>query len=297
MHHRRLGAADVFNIVEMIGPTHDPAMLYPDLARTEFETLCSALSPAHYAPAIDRLIVGIQIWVLRIGAEVIVIDTGVGNAKPRGLPRFDRLNTLVPAWLAAAGAGPDQVTQVINTHLHGDHVGWNTVADGDSWTPTFPKAQYWMPRAEYDYWHPRYVEARGIGETEAFADAVEPLIAGGNVAFYEAGQQFAPGLTARAAHGHTPGMMRIDLHSVTPDGHAARGVFCADVFHSPLQILRPDINTIVDVLPDVARATRRAFLDEMANTNTLIMPCHFGAPHCGYITRDGDGYGFAPEHP
>lgn len=290
MHHRKIGAADVFNVVELIGPTHDPAMLYPDLPRAAFDALIPALTPAHYAPGVDRLIIGIQIWVAKLGDEVIVIDGGVGNGKPRGLPRFDRLNTLVPAWLAAAGAAPEQVTQVINTHLHGDHVGWNTVADGDGWRTTFPNARYWLPQKDHDFWHPRYLQDKGIGETEAFTDAVDPVLASGQAMFYEAGQQFAPGLTARAAHGHTPGMMRVDLES-----EGARGVFCADIFHSPLQILRPDINTVVDVQPDIARATRAAFLDEMADTGTLVMPCHFGAPHCVRITRVEDGYGFTPE--
>jgi len=290
MYHRKIGAADVFNIVEMIGPTHDPAMLYRDLPATEFAALAPQITPAHFAPSVGKLVIGIQIWVVRIGPEVIVIDTGVGNAKPRGLPRFNRLNTLVPSWLAAAGAGPDQVTQVINTHLHGDHVGWNTQADGAGWKATFPKARYWMPRKDYDHWHPKFVAAQGVGETEAFTDAIEPLIAQDRVTFYEDGQAFAPGLVARNAFGHTPGMMRVDL-----DSDGARGVFCADIFHSPLQILRPDINTGIDVEQDTARATRAAFLAEMAGSGILVMPCHFGAPHCVRITREGAGYGFTPE--
>lgn len=287
MQHRTIGKADVFNIVELIGPTHDPAMLYPTLPRAEFDALAPELTPAHYVPGNDRLIVGIQIWVVKLGEEIIVIDTGVGNAKPRGLPRFDRLNTLVPAWFDAIGAGPAQVTQVINTHLHGDHVGWNTVADasGDSWTATFPNATYWMPQKDFDWWHPRFIDAKGIGETEAFTDAVMPLVEAGKVRFYGEGQEFAPGLVAKPAYGHTPGQMRIDLES-----EGEKGVFCADIFHSPLQILRPDINTVVDVEPEVARATRHAFLEEMADSGTWVMPCHFGAPHCVRITRSENGF-------
>lgn len=288
MHHRKIGAADVYNVVEIIGPTHPPAMLFPDLPAEDVAALAPRLTPAHYAPGNGKLIVGIQIWIARIGADLVVIDTGVGNAKPRGLPRFDRLNTLFPAWLEALG-GPEAVTHVINTHLHGDHVGWNTVPDGDGWAATFPNAQYWMPQKDYDYWHPRLVEAKGIGETEAFTDAVMPLVKAGKVTFYEEGQEFLPGLTAKANYGHTPGQMRVDLVS---DGE--RGSFCADVFHSPLQILRPEINTVIDVEPEVARATRAAFLTEMAETGALVMPCHFGAPHCVRITRDGDGFGFVP---
>lgn len=289
MHHRTIGDADVYNIVELIGPTHDPARLYPDLPRGEFEKLIPSLIPAQYAASTDRLIIGIQIWIVKIGAEVIIIDTGIGNAKPRGLPRFDQLNTLVPEWLAAIGAGPEQVTQVINTHLHGDHVGWNTVADGNDWVATFPNASYWFPQIDYDWWLPIFVEKNGIGETEAFTDAVMPLVNQGRAQFYQAGHVFASGLSAASASGHTPGQMRIDLVR-----NGQKGVFCADIFHSPLQILRPDINTVVDVEGDIARTTRLAFLEEMADTDTLVMPCHFGAPHCVRIVRKGDGFDFVP---
>ncbi|SLN22682.1 putative quorum-quenching lactonase YtnP [Aquimixticola soesokkakensis] len=290
MYHRKIGAADVFNIVEMIGPTHDPKMLYPALSPAKFAEIAPQLTPAHYRPEVGKLVIGIQIWVVRLGKEVIVIDTGVGNGKPRGLARFDRLNTLVPSWLAAAGAAPDQVTQVINTHLHGDHVGWNTTADGSGWAAMFPNARYWMPRKDYAHWHRKFLETQGIGETEAFVDAINPLVEAGRVEFYDEGLEFAPGLSARNAFGHTPGMMRVDLES-----EGEKGVFCADIFHSPLQILCPDINTVIDVEQDVARNTRHAFLAEMAQTGALVMPCHFGAPHCGRIARTQEGYAFVPE--
>ncbi len=290
MHHRRIGRADVFNITELIGPTHDPAMLYPALPADDFARLVPALQPAHYAAGNGRLIVGFQIWVVRLGDEVILVDTGIGNHKPRGLPRFNRLNTLVSAWLAAAGAAPEQVTQVVMTHLHGDHVGGNTLADGEGWKPAFPNARYLAPRAEFDFWKPRWQAAKGVGETEALTDSVMPLLEQGRLEFYDDGASFAPSLTAQAAPGHTPGMMRLNL-----DSDGVRGVFCADIFHSVLQILRPDINTAIDVLQDEAKLTRRAFLDEVADTGTLIMPCHFGEPHCGTVERHGEGFTFRPE--
>ncbi|SPF78161.1 MBL fold metallo-hydrolase [Pseudoprimorskyibacter insulae] len=290
MYRRKIGDAEVFNIVEMIAPTHDPAMLYPALGPEGLRDVADRLTPDHFWPATGKLIIGIQIWVVKLGEDVIVIDTGVGNGKPRGLPRFDRLNTLAPVWLSAIGATPEAVTHVINTHLHGDHVGGNTVASGDGWTAAFPNARYWMPQRDYDYWLPRYHEAKGIGETEAFTDGVMPLVEAGKVTFYGEGQEIVPGLTMKAAYGHTPGMMRADLTCADE-----AGVFCADIFHSPLQILRPDINTVIDVLPEVAQATRMTFLAEMADTGALVMPCHFGAPHAVRIVRDGDGFGFVPD--
>lgn len=292
LHERKLGAARIGNITEMIAPTHDPARIFADLPRSDFEAAAARIGPDHYCARLDRLIIGIQIWVLELGDAMVVIDTGVGNGKPRGLPRFDRLNTQVPLWLAAFGATADRVTHVINTHLHGDHIGGNTVpaAGPEGWQAAFPNATYWLPGRDLAHFRAEHARTGGSGETEAMTDGVLPLLSGGRWRSYEAGDQILPGLQARDARGHTPGQLALDLHS---DGQ--RGVFCADIFHSPLQILHPQMNTPFCMEPDHARATRAAFLAEVADTGTLIMPCHFGAPHCGTVARDGQGYRFVPE--
>lgn len=291
LYRRQIGAAEVWNFVELLGPTHDPAVVLPDLPSGALAEAEGWMAPHHLVPAIGRLIVGIQIWMVRLGSEFVVIDCGVGNAKPRGLPRFHRLNTLFPHWLHAAGATPDRVTQVINTHLHGDHVGWNTVAGPDGgWLPFFPNAQYWMPEVDLAWWIPRWQAAGGVGETEALTDSVLPLVESGRVRTYGAGQVFAAGFTAWAAPGHTPGQHRIDLEQA-----GARGSFCADIFHSPIQIAHPHASSAYCVDQNAARATRLGFLDEVAGTGTLVMPCHFGFPHCGTVERDGAGYRFIPE--
>jgi len=289
---RRIGEATVTNVTELIGPTHDPARVFADLPRQEFETLVPRLEPHHYARGNDRLIVGIQIWIVHLGDEIIVIDGGIGNHKPRGLPRFDQLNTMVPAWFEAAGAPFDKVTQVINTHLHSDHVGWNTVADGNGgWQRTFPNARYLMPRRDWDYWKDVLAKTGGVGESEALVDSVVPLLEGDQVDFYDEGYEFAPGLVARSARGHTPGQMRLDLSS-----NGEKGIFCADIFHSPLQILRPEFNTPFCIEQDMAYRTRKAFLDEVADKDILVMPCHFGYPHCCTVTFATDGgFDFVPE--
>jgi len=289
---RRIGEATVTNVTELIGPTHDPERVFADLPRDEFEALVPWLEPFHYVRGNNRLIVGIQIWIIHLGDEIIVIDGGIGNRKARGLPRFDQLNTMVPVWFEAAGAPFDKVTQVVNTHLHSDHVGWNTIADGKGgWKRTFPNARYLMPRSDWEYWQRVLAETGGVGESEALVDSVVPLIETDQVEFYGEGHEFAPGLVARSARGHTPGQMRLDLNS-----NGETGIFCADIFHSPLQILRPELNTPFCVEQDRARATRKAFLDEVAGTGTLVMPCHFGYPHCVTVIRGADGaFAFVPE--
>ena len=132
IHHHVIGDARITGVIEYSGPTHDPAFLYPAIEEAERDAVLKAnagwLAPDHYVPHMDRLIVTIQIWVVKAGGNVILIDTGVGNRKPRAsAARMDQLNTLTMPWLEAAGAGPEQVTHVVHTHLHTDHVGWNTV--------------------------------------------------------------------------------------------------------------------------------------------------------------------------
>jgi glyoxylase-like metal-dependent hydrolase (beta-lactamase superfamily II) len=291
MFTRRIGKAQVTNVIEYSGPTHDPAVVFPDLSAADLTRIAPGLAPHHYVPAMNRFIVTIQLWIIRFGANVVVIDTGVGNFKTRPAARMNMLNTLVMPWLEAAGAGPDQVTHVVNTHLHSDHVGWNTrLADG-RWLPTFPKARYLMPRADFDLFEGQYRGGNALASGGSFADSVLPVVAAGLVDFVEAGQTIAECLEIEPLPGHTPGQYGLRLRS-----EGQEGMFCADVMHSPMQIALPDLNTAFCMQPDAARATRRAFLQRMVARGALIMPCHFGAPYCGYVKQRADGsFGLLPE--
>src|ERR1044072_5880638 len=164
IHHHTIGDARGTGVIEYSGPTHPPDFLYPAVDKAERDAVlkvnASWLAPHHYVPHMDRLIVTIQLWVVQAGGIVIVIDTGVGNRKPRSAERMDRLNTLVMPWLESIGAGPNQVTHVVMTHMHTDHVGWNTVEKNGRWVPAFPKARYLFPRDEFDYWKGLYAKRR-----------------------------------------------------------------------------------------------------------------------------------------
>src|SRR5260370_41304693 len=121
IHHHAIGDARITGVIEYSGPTHPPDFLYPGVAKAERDRVLKAnaswLAPNHYVPEMDRLIVTIQLWGLKVGGHVIVIDTGVGNRKPRPAERMDRLNTLVMPGLGAAGAGPHQGPPVLGQHL------------------------------------------------------------------------------------------------------------------------------------------------------------------------------------
>lgn len=287
---RQIGRARVSRVVEYSAPTHDPAFLFPDLAQADLDALADKLAPHHYVPAMNRLVITIQMWVVQIDDKVIIIDTGVGNDKPRTAPRMKNLNNRVGEWLEAVGAGFDKVTHVVQTHLHSDHTGWNTVLKDGKWVPTFPNARYLMPKTDYDYWTRAIAKAPDIAMDNSWDDSVTPIVEAGLVDFIpdDAGEILGC-LTVDPVPGHTPGMLSYRLRS---DGE--EGLFCADVFHSPVQIYRPDINTAYCVLQDTARETRARVLEEAAQSGVLVMPMHFGQPCCGYIRRDGDGYRLEP---
>jgi len=287
MQTRRIGDATITRILEYAAPTHDPAFLFPDLPQAELDRLTPTLAPHHYIPGMNRLIVTIQLWIVHAGSNVILIDTGVGNFKPRAAARMNMLNTLTLPWLDAAGAAPKAVTHVVQTHMHSDHVGWNTVLADGSWVPTFPNARYLMPRTDFDYYRDEAAERVNPIIDQAFADSVMPVVNAGLVDFIGDSGEIADCLSIEPAPGHSPGMLTYRLRS-----QGEEAIFSADVLHSPVQIARPELNTAYCINPDQARATRAAFLARAANREALIMPMHFGAPHCGYVRRQGDGYVF-----
>jgi glyoxylase-like metal-dependent hydrolase (beta-lactamase superfamily II) len=286
IHSWTIGEATVTGVAEYFGPVHVPDALYPDMDRQVLRDHRAQMEGAFWIEAIDRLVIGVHPWVLRLGDRVILVDAGIGNLKPRRTPRANMLNTVVPDWLAAAGATPDSVTDVLTTHLHNDHTGWNTRLDGGAWVPTFPKATYHMPQVDYDWFGEQH--RAGRAKDNAFADSVMPVVDAGLAHFVAPGDRVA-GLEVTATPGHTPGHVNYWLESA---GRTA--VFSGDVMHHPVQIYRPEWNTVVDVQPDLARPTRAAFLAEAAERDALFMPCHFGPPHCGFVRRDGAGYRYEP---
>ena len=293
IHHHAIGDARVTGVIEYSGPTHDPAFLYPAVDKAERVAVLKAnatwLAPNHYAPNIDRLIVTIQLWVVQAGGNVIVIDTGVGNRKPRAAERMDRLNTLVMPWLESIGAGPQQVTHVVMTHLHTDHVGWNTVEKDGRWAPTFPKARYLFPKDEFDYWKGLYDKGDKDVNQGSFADSVLPVLDAGLGDFMDGRAEVAGCLAPEPMPGHAPGMLSFRLRS-----RGEEGLFCADILHNAIQIVRPDWNDRYCLWPDKALESRAAGLKRACERGALLMPMHLGAPYCGYVRRQGDGYRFEP---
>lgn len=282
-----IGDVKVTGIVEYFGPTHQPEATFPEFDREIFEGQANLLPDLHWFPGMDRFVIGIQLWAVFAGTNVILIDTGVGNAKVRPAARMNRLNSLAPLWMEAAGITRDNVTHVVMTHLHSDHIGWNTVLEGDRWVPTFPSARYLVPRRDFAFF--KSLNDDGKAGDTSFDDSLLPVLDAGLVDFVDENTEVAGCLQATDATGHTPGQLNYWLRS---GGEA--GVFCADVFHHPVQILNPGWNTAFCMLPAEAKRTRLRLLGEAADSGAGIMPCHFPPPHCGFVRRQGDGFAYVP---
>lgn len=224
-----------------------------------------------------------QSFLVRTPDTTVIIDTCVGNGRPRPeMPAWSGLDTPYLENLKAA-VNPSDVDYVICTHLHFDHVGWNTVEQDGSWLPLFPNAKYVIDREEFDYWTAR-PEAELIDDHNGVDESVRPLAEKGLIRLAGPGEQLTPEIRLVPLPGHTPHHIGALISS---EGQSA--LFTGDVFHHPCQIARPDW-TSFDTDETTALATRRRVLEQYADTDTVIIGAHFSEPVGGRIVRDDDGY-------
>jgi len=285
-----LGDVTVERIGEMLTPGFDPAFLFPDFDPAVFEEDKQLRGPNFWDAATGRLMSSMQTWLVRLGRETVLIDTGCGNDKVRNEPAFRRFHQLSLPYLetlAEADVRPEDVTVVINTHLHVDHIGWNTRLVDGRWVPTFPRARYVIGAEEWAHWQdPAGGPALHPQGMPAIEDSVYPVWEAGLVELVRDGDEVLPGLIARAAPGHTAGQLAFELRG--------GGLFTADVFHQPMQIVRPEWNTCFCEVPEQAIATRRRVLGQALAEGTVLFPAHPGAPHAGRVTGTPAQMRFAP---
>ncbi len=288
-----VGSCQVSRIEEMLTPGFDPKFLLPDFDPAIFDEHPALKAANFWHAGLGKVMSSMHSWLIRSGERIILIDTGCGNHKTRALPLFERFHMLNLPFLdnlAAHGVRPDDVDLVICTHLHIDHVGWNTQLVDGRWVPTFPNARYVFGRREYEHWRTPGAGLSKLPENaDVIADSVMPVVEAGLAEFVDHGARILDGIEVEDAPGHTAGQMMVKLTS----GRDAV-VFSGDCIHQPLQVFRPDWNSRFCEDPEAARATRRGLLDYCADRNAIIMPAHFGAPHAGFVERSGDSWRFKP---
>jgi len=231
----------------------------------------------------DVLILCFQSYVVKTPHHTILIDSCIGNDKPRPLrPRWNmKTDDVFMRGLAAAGVTVADIDFVMCTHLHVDHVGWNTRLDNGRWVPTFPNARYIFAKGEFDYWTAQNAKA----EVPPFVDSVLPVVAADRAEIVA--HDFAIGDHARIlpTPGHTPGHVAFTFGKGKDDA-----VFSGDLMHSPLQARYPELSMKFDVDQATAAVTRRSFLERYCDTATLCCTAHFPSPSTGRIKRWGNGF-------
>ncbi|MCS0603571.1 MBL fold metallo-hydrolase [Streptomyces sp. LP11] len=219
----------------------------------------------------------------------VLVDTGIGNGKQRANPAWHNLNTDFLDRLAAGGFPPDSVDLVILTHLHADHVGWNTRAVNGAWVPTFRNARYLTSRAEREFWASYDMDA---AREQMFGDSVIPVERAGLLDLADVpadGMEIAPGLRLTPTPGHTPGHVAVELTS-----RGERALITGDCIHHPVQFAHPAIGACVDIDPEQSEASRRRLLGSLAGTDTLLLGTHFAAPTAGRVITAGDAFRLQP---
>ncbi|GAA2920726.1 MULTISPECIES: MBL fold metallo-hydrolase [Streptomyces] len=223
------------------------------------------------------------------GGLRVLVDTGIGNGKQRANPAWHDLDTDYLRRLTAAGFPPDSVDLVILTHLHADHVGWNTREVNGEWVPTFPHARYLTSRVEREFWAGYAMdEARA----QMFRDSVIPVEEAGRLDLLDVpaeGVEVAPGLRLIPTPGHTPGHLAVEL---TSRGRTA--LITGDCVHHPVQLAHPGIGACVDIDPGQSEASRRGLLDSLAGTDTLLLGTHFAPPTAGRVVAHEGAYRLTP---
>jgi glyoxylase-like metal-dependent hydrolase (beta-lactamase superfamily II) len=230
----------------------------------------------------DVLILCFQSYIVETPHHTILIDSCIGNHKPRPRPKWNmKTDDTYMRALASAGFSVEDIDFVMCTHLHVDHVGWNTRLEGSHWVPTFPNARYVFAKAEFDYW----TEQNAKTPVPAFGDSVLPVVEARRAEIVRSDYAIGDHLRILPTPGHTPGHVAFTLGRGKDEA-----VFSGDLMHSPLQTRYPELSPKFDVDQAQAAATRRNFLERYCDTDTLCCTAHFPSPSTGKIRRLGNGF-------
>lgn len=252
------------------------------------------LGPRLIDPETGYLIISFHSYVIRAPGLTVLVDTCNGNHKDRPGKPWQNMHTSTTYMdnLARLGLGPEDIDVVLCTHLHGDHVGWNTRLDGGRWVPTFPRARYLMSRREYEHFSTLMEGPPGAEKPyPAFADSVRPIFDAGRIELVDMDRSIHRHADNRIriepAPGHTPG--HVTVHA---EGRNGSAVLCGDVIHHPIQFHEPQLSNNGDLDPAQALASRNRMLAGCVANRSLLLTGHFPSPTAGYVHAEGDRFRF-----
>ena len=235
----------------------------------------------HFMNEEGKLIASVHALVVETPTLTVVVDTCIGNDKER-MPNknWHKMQTRFLEDFRAAGFDPEKIDAVLCTHLHVDHVGWNTYWDGAAWKPTFPNARYLMAKSEFEYWE-RHEDA--VTPHQVFLDSVAPVVEAGLVDLVETTHQVCPEVSLVPTLGHTPGHVSVRVQS-----QGEEALITGDFLHHPCQMAHPEWASAVDYDAEASTATRWRMLEAYAGTDNLLIGTHFAGPTAGRVVKDGD---------
>ena len=235
----------------------------------------------HFVNDENKGLMSVHALVVESQGRRVLVDTCVGNDKNLAIPNWHQRQGPFLQDLAAAGFPADSIDTVLCTHLHVDHVGWNTRLENGRWVPTFTSARYLWNRDEYEYWSKEDQSQYG----EVLGESVFPVFEAGLVDLVTENHVVTDEVRLEPTPGHTPGHVSVHIAS-----RGEEAVITGDLMHHPIQCARPDWESSADADPERARTTRHAFLERYADRPVLILGTHFAGPTAGRIVRDGAAY-------
>lgn len=281
----KIGDVEIWRILDLHAPFKTPEELFPN-AGPDVSAIVRAHVRDGLCPETGRLILPIQGFLLKTPSHLILVDSCVGNDKtvPRLPDWHQRADGRFMASLTAAGVTAADIDYVLCTHLHTDHVGWNTRLKDGRWVPTFPKARYLMPAADQDM--------PGLRDGDMFAESISPVIEAGQAEMVEAGHKLGDHVTLVPTPGHTPGHVSVLIES---GGKA--GLITGDALHSSVQCRHPEWHFKYDADAEMAVASRTRLLETASETACLVLGSHFALPSLGRVKADKGAFRWegAPE--
>ena len=282
MERWKIGEVTITRVVELEMKSRATFIL-PDATQENLAAAGDWLQP-HFCDAEGRAIMSVHSFVIESAGARILVDTCLGNDKRRALPAWNMRSGPFLADLEEAGFPASSIDTVLCTHLHVDHVGWNTRLSNGRWLPTFGSARYLFGRTEWEYWSKQPTDRLG----DLMEDSLRPVFDAGLVDLVESDHALSDAVRLVPTPGHTPGHVSVSIAS-----RGEEAVITGDLMHHPVQCARPDWGSSADVDPAGALATRRAFLERYADRPVLVLGTHFATPSAGHIVRDGGAWRFA----
>ncbi|HEY8509069.1 MAG TPA: MBL fold metallo-hydrolase [Steroidobacteraceae bacterium] len=280
--HWKIGDVEVVRIVEVNAHEDPMSFLVPDVT-PEFVQQYKWLVP-HFCKPDGTMRISFQCFALKSRDKRVMIDTCIGADRQREFDIFCNMKTTFLEDLTASGYPPESITTVLCTHLHFDHVGWNTRLVNGKWVPTFPNARYLFGRKEWEHW--QHLRAtNGYHNLNHLADSIDPIFEAGLVELIEPEYQITDEVSLFPTPGHTPGHVSVRIKS-----KGREAVITGDMMHHPFQLCVPDRPARFDMLQEQGMRTRRKFYEDCGDRDILVIGSHFCDPTSGYIVSDGNAW-------